>query len=206
MKIRRQQRSKRIGIYAGVFNPVHAGHIAFALQSMKAAKLDGVVFVPERNPRFKPETEHFAHRVAMLKRAIRPHKNMAVLELVDRRFTVERTWPQLEAIFAGDTLVLLTGSDAALQIPEWSRASRMLSTCELVVGVRSNHELTSVAQRVMSWDVTPQRLHIFESYAADVSSGAVREALRERTEAKGLLRSVQQYATRNWLYVSLGNS
>lgn len=205
MKIRKK-RNQRIGIYAGVFNPVHAGHITFALQAMQKAKLDAVVFVPERNPRFKPEAEHFAHRVAMLKRAIRPHKHMAVLELVDRRFTVERTWPQLETIFAGDTLVLLAGSDVALQIPEWSRAPRMLSVCELIVGVRSEHELPAIAQRIMSWEVTPLRLHIFESYAADVSSGAVREALRERTEAKGLLRSVQQYARHNWLYVSLGNS
>jgi nicotinate (nicotinamide) nucleotide adenylyltransferase len=173
---------------------------------MQAAKLDGVVFVPERNPRFKPEAEHFAHRVAMLKRAIRPHKKMAVLELVDRRFSVGRTWPQLESIFAGDTLVLLAGSDVALHIPEWPRAARMLSTCELVVGVRNYHELTEVAQHIMAWEVTPLNLHIFESYAADVSSGAVREALRERTEAKGLLRSVQQYAQRNWLYISLGNS
>src|SRR5215469_15176515 len=110
MKIRRKK-GKRIGIYTGVFNPVHTGHIAFALQAMKVAKLDSVVFVPERNPRFKPEAEHFAHRVAMLKRAVRPHLSMAVLELVDRHFTVQRTWPQLESIFAGDTLVLLTGSD-----------------------------------------------------------------------------------------------
>ena len=205
MKIRRK-RPQRIGIYAGVFNPVHAGHIAFALQAMETAKLDGVVFVPERNPRFKPDTEHFAHRVAMLKRAVRPHPRMAVLELVDRRFSVQRTWPQLEAIFKGDTLVLLAGSDVAVQIPEWSRSERLLTKCELVVGVRGKHELVEVAQRISLWSVPPRDLHIFESYAADVSSGAVREALRGRTETNGLLSSVRQYALRNWLYISLENS
>lgn len=205
MQIRRKH-AKRIGIYAGVFNPVHAGHIAFALQAMKTAKLDGVVFVPERNPRYKPEAEHFAHRVAMLKRAILPHPAMAVLELVDRRFTVTRTWPQLESIFAGHELVLLAGSDVAVHIPEWKRSERMLKSCELVVGVRDSHELPEVKLLIATWETAPKKLHIFESYNADVSSGEVREAIRRSHEAKGLLRSVQQYARRNWLYVSLENS
>jgi nicotinate-nucleotide adenylyltransferase len=205
MNIRRKH-TRRIGIYAGVFNPVHAGHIAFALQAIKTAKLDGVVFVPERNPRHKPEVEHFAHRVAMLKRAVRPHPAMAVLELVDRRFTVQRTWPQLQSIFAGDELVLLAGSDAALQIPQWPRSERMLKACELVVGVRNNHDVPDVQLLIAAWRQPPKQLHIFESFAADVSSGAVRDALRQRNETKGLLQSVQQYARRNWLYVSLENS
>jgi nicotinate-nucleotide adenylyltransferase len=202
MKIRRK-RAQRIGIYAGVFNPVHTGHITFALQAIQMAKLDGVVFVPERNPWHKPEVEHFAHRVAMLKRAVRPHANMAVLELVDRRFTVQRTWPQLESIFKGDTLVLLAGSDMALRIPEWQRSERLLQQCELIVGVRDGHELVGVTQTIMSWPQTPQRLHIFESFAPDVSSKDVREAIRGRQETKGLLYSVQQYARHNWLYISL---
>jgi nicotinate-nucleotide adenylyltransferase len=205
MRLRRN-RAKRIGIYAGVFNPIHAGHIAFALQAMKTAKLDTVVFVPERNPRYKPEAEHFAHRVAMIKRAIRPHPDMAVLELVDRRFTVLRTWSQLETIFVGSTLVMLAGSDMALHMPEWPRAERMLKNCELVVGVRESHELATATRAISSWECPPQKLYIFESFAADVTSSAVREALRGRRETKGLLRSVQQYARRNWLYISLENS
>lgn len=204
MKLRRKH-TRRIGIYAGVFNPVHTGHITFALQAMQAAKLTGVVFVPERNPRFKPEAEHFAHRVAMLKRAIRPHPNMAVLELVDRRFTVPRTLPQLEAIFPGDELVFLVGSDVALTIPNWSHATHLLQSCELVVGVRDSHELSGVAQCVAAWQCAPKGLYIFESFAADISSRDVRTALQRRLHTKGLLCSVQQYARRNWLYVSLEN-
>ncbi len=202
----RRKHTKRIGIYAGVFNPVHTGHITFALQAMKIAELDGVVFVPERNPRHKHEVEHFAHRVAMLKQAIRPHPGMAVLELVDQRFTVQRTWPQLESIFSGNELVLLAGSDVALRIPEWSRAQRMLGSCELVVGVRDSHDLPEVKLLISTWGHAPKQLYVFESYAADVSSGEVRKALRRQNEAKGLLRSVQQYARRNWLYISLENS
>src|SRR4051812_40769392 len=84
-------KSKRIGIYAGTFNPVHTGHVAFALQAVKEANLDEVYFVPERQPRGKAGVEHFGHRVAMLKRALRPYKQFDVLELVDVNMTVNRT-------------------------------------------------------------------------------------------------------------------
>jgi nicotinate-nucleotide adenylyltransferase len=71
--------NNRIGIYSGTFDPVHSGHISFALQSLKAAKLDKVYFLPERRPRNKQQVEHFGHRVAMLKRAIKPYPEFNVL-------------------------------------------------------------------------------------------------------------------------------
>ena len=68
----------RIGIFAGTFDPVHAGHIAFALQAAEIAKLDEVVFIPERRPLSKSSTEHFGHRVAMIRQAIMPHSKLAL--------------------------------------------------------------------------------------------------------------------------------
>ena len=200
------KRSKRIGIYAGAFDPVHTGHITFALQAIRAAKLDGVVFMPERRPRHKPGAEHFAHRVAMLKAAVEPHPDLAVLELVDRYFTVRRTWPQLQAIFHDTTFVILMGSDTAAYVPEWPLAEQLLKHSELVVGVRSNHQLQQINRLIQNWKTKPRQLYIFESYTPDVSSTDVREALQARRGVKGLLTSVQRYAHRNWLYISLENS
>lgn len=204
MKVRKKQ-ANRIGIYAGAFNPVHAGHIAFALQAIQAAKLDGVVFLPERQPRFKSGVEHFGHRVAMLKGAIKPHPGLAVLELVDRNFTVRRTWPRLQATFPNTTFVLLMGSDAAQHLPDWPHAEELMKGTELVVGVREDDRVMATKRMIDEWQVAPKRHYIFKSYAPDVSSEAVREAIQTQRHRKGLLHSVRQYARRNWLYVSLEN-
>jgi nicotinic acid mononucleotide adenylyltransferase len=75
-------KQSRIGIYAGTFDPVHAGHVSFALHAMTVAQLDEVYFLPERLPRYKPGAAHFAHRVAMLKRAVKPHPDLQIIELV----------------------------------------------------------------------------------------------------------------------------
>jgi nicotinate-nucleotide adenylyltransferase len=196
-------KQRRIGIYAGTFNPVHAGHIAFALQALQAAKLDKVYFLPERRPRHKQGLEHFAHRVAMLKNAIQPHPQFGVLELVDVNFSVERTLPQLKARFRGTQLVFLAGSDVALQLPEWPRAERLLNSSELVVGLRREDSREKLEQALQHWPAQPKALYVFTSYAPNISSKTVREALQLRKTAVGVLSSVRKYSNRHWLYVSL---
>src|SRR5271170_320213 len=102
-------KTKRIGIYSGTFDPVHSGHVAFALQAMKDARLDLIYFLPERRPRHKQGVAHFAHRIAMLKHAARPYRNFKVMELTDISFLPERTIPKLCREFSGHQLVFLFG-------------------------------------------------------------------------------------------------
>ncbi len=194
---------KRIGIYAGTFDPVHAGHVSFGLQAVTAAQLDMVYFLPERRPRGKQYVEHFGHRVAMLSRALAPHPQFAVLELVDGSFSVERTLPQLRRQFAGDQLVFLFGSDVVPQLAEWPKADRLLQDAELVIGLRYHDDRDSIHRIIEAWPVQPAAVTLFASYAPEVSSGRVREALRTRQPAQGLLTSVERYSNHNWLYISL---
>ena len=193
----------RIGIYAGTFDPVHAGHIAFALQSLKAARLERIYFLPERRPRGKEQVEHFGHRVAMLNRAVKPYPEFGVLELVDVSFSVGRTLPYLQQRFLGDELVFLFGSDVVAGLADWPNAAELLSSGELVVGLRFKDDRETVHRLVEGWRYQPKAVTIFESYAPEVSSGKVRAALRRRQQAEGLLKSVERYSNRNWLYISL---
>ena len=193
---------KRIGIYAGTFNPVHSGHIAFALQALDEAELDQVVFLPERTPRYKSGVEHFGHRVAMLNRAVRPHPRLAVLELVDKQFTTRRTLPQLKALFPGAQLVVLMGSDVALELPNWPHANTLLRSAELLIGVRTPHAIHYIEQIITEWPAKPLALRVVLSHAPDICSSDIREAIKVNQHAQGLLASVKQYARQEWLYVS----
>jgi nicotinate-nucleotide adenylyltransferase len=195
--------TRRIGIYAGTFDPVHSGHISFALQALQAAKLDKVYFLPERRPRGKHHVEHFAHRAAMLRRASAPHPQFDVLELVDVSFNVEHTLPRLRRQFKNNELVFLFGSDVLKGLPDWPKIERLLTDNELVIGLRHQDDRDSARRIIESWPIQPKALMMLASYAPDVSSGRVREALRKRQPAKGLLTSVERYSDRHWLYVSL---
>lgn len=202
-----QRRPLRIGLYAGAFDPVHSGHISFALQAIKTARLDQVIFLPERRPRYKPGVEHFAHRSAMLKTAIRPHRRMAVAELVDKQFTVRRTLQHLRHQLPEEAqLVLMLGSDAAIQLPSWPHAAELLNECELLVAVRYNQSSQTVTDIIKAWPVQPKALTVLPAHAPHVSSTAVRAALRAGHYTRGLLSSVSRYARQQWLYISFDKS
>lgn len=194
---------RRIGIYAGTFDPVHSGHISFALQSLAAAKLDVVYFLPERRPRSKQGVEHFGHRVAMLNRAVEPHPPFDTLELVDISFSIERTLPYLQQRFPDDDLVFLFGSDVVPSIDQWPHADKLLASSELVIGLRHNDTREHMHNVVEGWSVKPKAVTLFESFAPQVSSGRVRQALRTREAASGVLSSVERYSNKHWLYVSV---
>lgn len=196
-------KTKRIGIYAGTFDPVHAGHVSFALQALEAAGLDVVYFLPERRPRSKQGVEHFGHRVAMLKKACRPHRRLKVVELEDVSFTVKTSLPRLQKLFPDAQLSFLVGSDVLPSVVNWPHANRLLQISELVVGMRNADQEPTLQTMITSWPVQPKGLHMFESHAATVSSSHVREALRMRSHTPGLLKSVERYSDNNWLYVSV---
>ena len=193
----------RIGIYSGTFNPVHAGHVAFALQAAEEANLDRLYFLPERRPRHKKHVEHYGHRVAMLRRALAPHPKLDVLETDDVSFTVRRTHHRLQLQFEGAQLVYLVGSDVVRHLGSWENSELLLSSSEIVVGIRANDSTASVEPFLATLPVVPRDMHILQSTAAEVSSQRVREGLRERRYVAGLLSSVAHYSNNNWLYISL---
>ncbi|HVX48132.1 MAG TPA: nicotinate-nicotinamide nucleotide adenylyltransferase [Candidatus Saccharimonadales bacterium] len=196
-------KQRRIGIYPGVFDPVHTGHVTAALQAMEKAGLDELYFLPERRPRAKQGIEHFGHRVAMLRRAATPHPRMDVLELEDVSFTVEHTLRRLRRRFPRAQLVFLFGSDVVPKITTWPRYERLLNSCELAVSLRDNDKKTALAEEMRKWPIKPLRTIMFNSHVPTASSKLVRLALRQGKQAKGLLKSVERYSRLNWLYISV---
>ncbi len=192
---------RRIGIYAGTFDPVHVGHITFALQALKVAHLDMVYFMPEREPRRKTAVEHYGHRYAMLRRAVRPHPGLAVLDTTDKHFSVGRTLPRLQHEFGTAELVFLMGSDVAEYLPYWNHIAQLVQQVSFCVGMRQGADKHKIEQVFRGLHVAPKRVTFVNSFAADISSSKIRDAIRAKHSARGVLMSVYRYAQREWLYL-----
>lgn len=195
--------NKNIGIFAGSFNPVHSGHIAFALQAMNKAGLNMIYFLPERRPRQKTSLEHYGHRVAMLKQALKPHPKFKVLELVEASFSTKRTLPKLQTLFAGDNLYMLIGSNLIEGLSAWPDSGSLIKSTEFIVGLRSDVSKQDVEEVIKAWEYQPMGVKLINSFAPNVTSGRVRRALRKRMPTKGILKSVEKYSNQHWLYISL---
>src|SRR5665213_170399 len=145
---------KHIGIFAGTFDPIHAGHIFFALEAIKSANLDKVIFLPERRPPHKQSVEHFGHRTAMITQAIKPYKKLGLLELPDIFFNVSRTLPELRKEFPSTELFFMMGSSNARDMNKanWSEESikRYFKAGNLIVALREGDDLESLKRSLVN--------------------------------------------------------
>lgn len=193
---------ERIGIYAGTFDPVHAGHVSLALYAQQRAKLDKVYFLPERHPRYKPNVLHISHRIAMLEEALKPYPTLGVMELVDTNFSVKRVVPQLRSKFGEDQLVFLFGSDVFCHIPSWPLANVLAEIAEFVVGVRVGDDIEQIELVGNDFTGDPNNILILDNFYPDVSSKMIRTALGRGRTAPGILDSATRYAVQNGLYTT----
>lgn len=177
---------KKIGIFAGTFDPVHKGHISFAREAAKACALDKVFFVAERNPRNKASVTDLAHRVKMLELATTSYDDLEVLELPDAQFTVFQTLPKLQEKFAGAEMIFLLGSDVAKNLARWKNIEQLLSNVKFAIAVRSKDKGINIPNSSIL--ITTPHTHIS---ASQIRSGQAKESIDP---------AVQKYISRHGIY------
>ena len=159
-----RERTYRLGIMGGTFDPIHNGHLVTAEQAFDDLSLDLVVFMPAGRPAFKLDKsvtsgeERFA--MTLLATADNPH-------FVASRFEVDREG----VTYTADTLRLLrelypdnvefyfiTGADAITEIVSWRDASDIARLAHLVAATRPGYDLDrawdAIAASGLDFDVT----------------------------------------------------
>lgn len=195
---------KRIGIFSGSFDPVHKGHVAFALNALRDANLNHVYLAPEVKPRRKPLVSHIAHRMAMLSLAVRSQPRLSALELPGKYFLPKSTMAHIRKRFPDDQIVLLLGSDLfehlANHSQQWPHVEYLLQEVELAVASRTGQTTQDLQKLLQKLPHQPQGFHVVINHEPGVSSGDVRSAVGNGAEPKGLLPSVAAYVKKHWLY------
>lgn len=167
----------QIGIFAGTFDPIHKGHIAFGLASAKVRNLDKVYLLPEKYPRSKQAVTAIDKRMSAIKNAVEPHPKLEVLLVDDDQFTVGKTLGKLKEHFPGAQLSLLIGSDVACEsLRYWDQLDTLLASMALIVGVRSTHTRVEVETAMQELTATYGQFKytIIDSPHANVSSSQIR--------------------------------
>lgn len=195
---------KRVGIYSGTFDPVHEGHIAFAMTAVKACRLDKVFFLVEPRPRRKQGIKSFEHRTNMVRLAIDDNPKLGLIVLEQARFTVLETLPQLHARFRGAVLFMLMGEDVALHLSHWPHIDDLINSTSLVVGLREGKEQTVEAQLRLLEKTRAHKLsyQLFKTNLSDYSSSKIRASLRKGKLPLGLHPEVAAYIKEQGLYAS----
>ena len=168
---------RQIGIYSGTFDPIHLGHIAFALQAMRDCGLDMVIFLPEPRPRNKQGVTKLSHRLELINLAIEDEPNLSVLRLTSPQFTVRGTLPKLQQEFGDAHLTFLMGSDVAKSLGYWKSIKTLLRCASLAIGLRENDnpdEIAASMEQLGQEQGIPVDYTLISTAKADVSSSKVR--------------------------------
>ncbi|HEX9424616.1 MAG TPA: nicotinate-nucleotide adenylyltransferase [Pyrinomonadaceae bacterium] len=201
------EQRKRIAIYGGTFDPVHAGHLQIARRVTELFVIDEFVFMPARVAPHKltREVSSVLHRYAMLALATKEDPCLCIstfeLEGPARQYTVD-TLSHFRACFGESAdLFFVMGADSWAEITTWREWRRLPELANLIVVTRPDYEVSAehidretaasvVDVRGLTEEVDLQmiepgapKIFISDAVMHDVSATDVRQAAREnRTE------------------------
>ncbi len=184
---------KRIGLFGGMFDPVHLGHLHAAREAAERLTLDTVIFIPASVPPHKKNGCYVEgrHRLAMLELATRTDARFAVsdYELCKEGTSYSYiTVEHFKSEFPADQLYFLIGDEAYALLHTWKSPERIRAAAEFVVVTREGTP-------------PPQDALYVRIPQVQVSSTQVRAALAAGTGADGLLpEAVAEYIKQNGLY------
>lgn len=184
---------KLIGIYAGTFDPIHIGHISFALE----AKVDEVYFMAEPQPRHKPTVTNAELRRKMIDLAIDPYSKLKQISLDEKYFSIDPTSKQLDQIFQGSQIVFLFGSDVFNNLPKWPDVDMLTSKYDFIISIRNQDELPIVNNTATQLGCSPT---ILTSQYPAVSSKKIRDALRSKHSSTDMPTEIVSFAERHNIY------
>lgn len=209
--------SLRLGIFGGMFDPPHLGHIAAANYAAKQLELDEVKLVPCKIPNHRARTQApEEHRVNMLNLAIQGEPKLSVDTLELDRDGVSFMVDTLDVFRSRNreaVIVLVLGIDSFNSLPSWHRYQDILALCHLYVLSRAEELVNQdTEQKLAPYGVEvdseqalmarPQGCYFFaKGFAHDASSTLVRqEKLLHKNLGALLAPEVLQYIENHHLY------
>lgn len=168
----------RVGIYGGVFNPPHQGHLIAAQEAYSQLGLDVVVWIP---------VGHAPHREIENDPGAEARFEMVELGVgADERFRVSRIELEREGpSYTVDTLrelherepeaefFLILGGDQALALPLWHEPEELLELATIAVFERGSSNRNAIGIKLGRMRGI-ERLRFLEMPRIDISSTLVR--------------------------------
>jgi nicotinate-nucleotide adenylyltransferase len=131
-----------IGILGGTFDPIHLGHLRLAQEALEQCALAAVRFIPAGTPphRGAPHAGA-AHRLAMTSLAIQGNPAFILdereIHLAQPCYTVNTLTSLRAELGAGQSVCLIMGGDAFLQLHTWHAWKQLFALAHIVVMQRA---------------------------------------------------------------------
>lgn len=174
------ERTYRLGIMGGTFDPIHIGHLAAAEQARDVFGLDAVIFVPTGNPVFKKgkNVTPADMRLEMCSLAVASNPAFCVSAIEIERggdtYAVD-TLRQLRQHYPANVeLYFITGADAMMSIIRWRDSSAIAGLAHLIAVTRPGFVMTDEYKRELV-EHADFEVSYLQMTALSISSSMLRE-------------------------------
>ncbi len=121
----RKAKNPKIAVLAGVFDPVHNGHIAAVQKVLDKGLAEQAVLVAEKLPHNKPNATAYQHRQKMLELALENEPKISAPEAPISEFKIKPFFSWLQSKFLDAEFIWLMGSDTFSQLHKWPESQNL---------------------------------------------------------------------------------
>jgi nicotinate-nucleotide adenylyltransferase len=168
------------GLYGGVFDPPHNGHVALVATALEHCELQQLFVLVLLDPGHKSVELDFERRYALARLAF---DGFPRTELHPEGHP--RTVDSLRKHRFADALFLI-GADEFAAFPAWKEPDEVLRLARLGVATRPGYPREALDAALAALE-QPERVEFFEIPAVDVSSSEIRRRVREGEPITGMV-------------------
>jgi len=204
-------------IFGGTFDPIHLGHLN-VIYSLRKAFPDWLIrLLPCSLPAFNKETNtSFAHRVAMLRIAVKNISGIVIDQRENDRNGKSYTLDSLKSFYTEDPSrirVLVVGLDTIASMHQWFQCQELSKYCHVVYVARPNCDFENIDKQMQElgfyWETKVEALKnnhcgyysCLKIEEKTTSSSEVRSHLLKGADVEDMLPvGVKEYIVKNKLY------
>ncbi len=186
----------RIGLFGGMFDPPHIGHLILAERTVDLLALDTIIIFPAGNHPTKPTITPASDRLELCRRTFTDNPKFVVSDIEVKRETPSYSIDTIKAFkqqYPETELFLCIGADNAASFHQWHLPEEIVKLCSIVVWARKSISIDSPFANFMQVLPTPL-LHISSTEIRQIVADGqsirymVTDAAREYIMANGLYR------------------
>lgn len=185
-----------VGLLGGMFDPIHAGHVAMAEAALRNG-MDEVLLLPCQTPAHRPQALASArHRLAMCHLAAAGHPGIKAddTDLRDGPCYAVDTVRLLQAKRPEARFHWILGADKLPALAAWRDSAALFALCDFLVCPRPGHDA--------GYPVDGAALRVLPLEPVAASSGMAIAQIRAYNDAPGLLPvEIARYIAENGLYL-----
>ena len=188
---------KKTGLFGGLFDPPHIGHMITALDALLELELDEVWFLVSFNPPHREEHAPFEKRFEMVELSVRNFERFKVCD-IERKMELEKSYSllvvrELKKRFPEREFWFIIGSDQFKKFSEWYKPEEILKEVKVAVLKREDDDFYTYpfAENVI----------FLNNRCIEISSSEIRNRVKRGQEIRYFVRDeVEEYIKKEGLY------